>query len=430
MDKAPKIGMIGLGYVGLPLATAFSKEFEVLGFDLNEKRIKELKDGYDRTGEVSSAELTICENLTFSKDEADLQDCSIFVVAVPTPIDEFNVPDLTALMDATEIAARAINKGNLVVFESTVFPGATEDVCVPILQELSGLRLCNEGDHPLEGFHVGYSPERVNPGDPHRRLEDIVKVVSGSSDYAVQMVDSVYSAIINAGTYVAESIKIAESAKVIENVQRDVNIALVNELSKIFFQLDIDVTQVLAAASTKWNFMPFKPGLVGGHCIGVDPYYLTHKAHQIGYNPEMILAGRRVNEGMSGFVGERVVRLMIARGVNITQSKVLVLGLAFKENCPDTRNSKVVDLVKSLRQYGVTIDVWDPLVENSDRPSNLSANLIETPEEASYDAIILAVPHDQFVALGAKGIRPFGKQGHVLFDVKSVFSLEEVDGRL
>ena len=414
------LGVIGLGYVGLPLAVAFGKQFHTLGFDINTKRVAELQQGHDHTLEVSVDELKGSAQLSFSDKPADLSGCNIFIVTVPTPIDEYKRPDLRPLEAASRTVGRAIAQGGVVIFESTVYPGATEEVCVPIIERESGLVFNRD-------FHAGYSPERINPGDKQHRLETIMKVTSGSTPAAADFVDDLYRSIITAGTHKASSIRVAEAAKVIENTQRDVNIALINELALIFHHLGIDTHEVLEAAGTKWNFLPFRPGLVGGHCIGVDPYYLTHKAQQIGYHPDVILAGRRINDGMGSHVARRVVKLMAQRNLQTAQSNVLILGLAFKENCPDLRNTRVVDIIAELRSYNANVHIHDPWVNAGEARHEYGLEMTEEPETGKYDAIILAVSHREFIALGAKGIRAFGKPEAVLFDVKRALPRQGVD---
>jgi len=420
-DLHPAI--IGLGYVGLPLAVAFGRQLDTLGFDINAQRIADLQAHQDHTLEVSADELKATRNLRFSSDPADLADRNVFIVTVPTPIDDARRPDLGPLEAASRTVGRAIRRGGVAIFESTVYPGATEEVCVPIIERESGLRL-------NEDFFAGYSPERINPGDKAHRLESIMKVTSGSTPAAADFVDALYRRVISAGTHKASSIRVAEAAKVIENTQRDLNIALVNELALIFHRLGIDTSEVLAAAGTKWNFMPFRPGLVGGHCIGVDPYYLTHKAQQIGYHPEVILSGRRINDGMGSHVAQRVIKLMIQRRIHVAQSKVLVLGLAFKENCPDLRNTRVVDVIAELRSCHAEVDVHDPWADAAEARHEYGIELIDAPASGQYDAIILAVAHRQFIEMGAARIRALGKPGCVVFDVKQVLPREAVDDRL
>ncbi|MFZ1391298.1 MAG: nucleotide sugar dehydrogenase [Dokdonella sp.] len=418
-----RLAVIGLGYVGLPLAVGFGRELDTLGFDINATRINELRAHRDHTLEVSSEELKATEGLKFSADPADLADRNVFIVTVPTPIDDAKRPDLRPLESASRTVGRAIRPGGVAIFESTVYPGATEEVCVPIIEHESGLRFNVD-------FYAGYSPERINPGDKQHRLESIVKVTSGSTPEAADFVDALYRVVIKAGTHKASSMRVAEAAKVIENTQRDLNIALINELSLIFHRLGIDTSEVLAAAGTKWNFLPFRPGLVGGHCIGVDPYYLTHKAQQIGYHPEVILSGRRINDGMGSHVAQRVIRLMIQRRIHAANANVLVLGLAFKENCPDLRNTRVVDVVEEFRGYHANVEVYDPWVDAAEARHEYGLDLVGELEDGRYDAIVLAVAHRQFVEMGAERIRALGKPGCVVFDVKQVLPRTAVDDRL
>lgn len=418
-----KIAVVGLGYVGLPLAVEFGKSFNAIGFDLRTERIEELGQGIDSTLEVDSDELKEATNLSFTDSIEGVADCNVYIVTVPTPIDNAKRPDLSPLVGASNSIGSVLNKGDVVIYESTVYPGATEEVCVPILEKVSGFTFNQD-------FYVGYSPERINPGDKEHRVTNILKVTSGSTPEVADYVDGLYASIITAGTHKTTSIRVAEAAKVIENTQRDVNIALINELSLIFTKLDIDTEQVLLAAGTKWNFLPFRPGLVGGHCIGVDPYYLTHKAQEIGYNPEMILAGRRINDNMGGYVVSQVVKLMLQKRLHINNARVLIMGLAFKENCPDFRNTRVVDIVDELNDYGANIDIYDPWVDREKAEKEYSVNLIDSPEEGDYDAIILAVAHKEIADMGVEKIRKLGKSEHVLFDIKYLFSAEDVDGRL
>jgi len=417
-----KIAVIGLGYVGLPLAVAFAAENAVVGFDIKPQRIAELAAGEDRTLEVSPAELAAARGLTLSSDPADLKACNVFIVTVPTPIDAAKRPDLSALMAASRTVGEAIGKGGIVIYESTVYPGATEEDCVPVVAEVSGLAFNRD-------FFAGYSPERANPGDPTHRLANIVKVTAGSTPEAAAFVDALYATVVTAGTHRASSIRVAEAAKVIENTQRDLNIALINEFSLIFQRLGVDTSEVLAAAGTKWNFLNFRPGLVGGHCIGVDPYYLTHKAEALGYHPEVILAGRRINDGMGGHVARELVREMDARGTAVEGARVLVMGLAFKENCPDLRNTRVIDIIQPLAGEGARVEVWDPWIDAEEARREYGLELIAQPTGA-YDAVVLAVAHEQFTALGPDAIRGFGKAGAVVFDVKSVLPKAAADLRL
>lgn len=418
-----KIAIIGLGYVGLPLAVAFSKKFDVIGFDINSSRIKELESGVDSSLEISSTELQGATSLSFSSDETDLTSCNTFIVTVPTPIDEFKRPDLTPLVKASQMLGRIIKKGDVIIYESTVYPGATEDDCIPVVEMISGLNLNID-------FFAGYSPERINPGDKNHRVEDILKVTSGSDPATLEFVDALYSSVIRAGTFKASSIKVAEAAKVIENTQRDVNIALINELAIIFNKLDIDTLEVLEAAGTKWNFYPFRPGLVGGHCIGVDPYYLTHKSESVGYHPEMILAGRRINDGMGSYVASQLIKKMIDNKIEVSGSRVLIMGLTFKENCPDIRNTKVIDIVKELQEYNVNVDIMDPWCNPLEAAREYGLEVSKTTEEGIYDSIVLAVAHDEFKAMGVKAIRKLGRVKHVLYDLKCLLAKDDVDLRL
>jgi UDP-N-acetyl-D-galactosamine dehydrogenase len=418
-----KIAVIGLGYVGLPLAVEFGKKYRTVGFDNNPTRIKELKAGHDATMEATSAELEATRKLRFSAQTKDLKSCNVFIVTVPTPIDQYKRPDLSPLLKASETVGRVLKKGDIVIYESTVYPGCTEEICVPALEHFSSLRFNKD-------FYCGYSPERINPGDKQHRLATIKKVTSGSTPRTADFVNALYASIITAGTHQTSSIKVAEAAKVIENTQRDVNIALINELSLIFKRIGIDTEEVLRAAGTKWNFLPFRPGLVGGHCIGVDPYYLTHKASEIGYHPEMILAGRRINDGMGAYVAQEIIKLMTERRIMVADSKILILGLAFKENCPDLRNSKVMDVLNELRRFDAKVDVYDPWVDPNAAYHEYGLRPIKTPKPASYDAVVLAVGHDQFKTMGVRKIRGLAKKVHVLYDVKYLFGREQTDGRL
>jgi len=422
-SKDVVVGVIGLGYVGLPLAVEFGKKLPSFGFDINSCRISELSSGRDSTLEVTGEELALAKQLSFCTTIDHLSGCNVYIVTVPTPIDSSKRPNLDPLKRASELVASVISIGDVVIYESTVYPGATEEVCIPILEAESGLQFNQD-------FFVGYSPERINPGDKLHRLPDILKVTAGSTDETADFVDELYRLIIRAGTHKASSIKVAEAAKVIENTQRDLNIALVNELALIFNRLNIDTEEVLLAAGTKWNFLPFRPGLVGGHCIGVDPYYLTHKAQEIGYHPEVILAGRRINDGMGAYAVSQVVKLMLQKRIHIDGSRVLVMGLTFKEDCPDIRNTRVVDIVSELESYGVTVDVYDPWVDTVVAKKEYGVSLIETPKSGHYDAIVLAVGHSQFKAMSSAGIRALGKAEHILYDIKYVLPAEEVDGRL
>jgi len=424
LNNNKKIAIIGLGYVGLPLAIEFGKQRPVLGFDINTARITELQSGQDHTLEASPEELKAAGQLSFSSTPADLKTCQIFIITVPTPVDQANRPDLTPLVKASETVGKALKQGDVVIYESTVYPGATEEVCVPVLEKFSGLKFNQD-------FYCGYSPERINPGDKEHRLPSIKKVTSGSSPEVAEQVDQLYRQIITAGTHKASSIKVAEAAKVIENTQRDVNIALMNELSLIFHKLGIDTLEVLQAAGTKWNFLPFRPGLVGGHCIGVDPYYLTHKAQEVGYHSEVILAGRRINDSMAGHVADQVVKLMLRKNLPVLGGKVLVLGLTFKENCPDVRNTKVVDIVKTLQGYNTQVDIYDPWIDIAEAEHEYGLKCLSAmPAPGQYAAVVLAVSHHQFVALGESGLKALGQPGAVLFDVKSILPLGAADGRL
>lgn len=419
-----KIAVIGLGYVGLPLAVEFGKKFPTIGYDVNELRIAELNAGTDSTLETTPDELASANQLTCTAEPSQLASCNIYIVTVPTPIDNSKTPDLTPIISATHLLAKYLKKGDVVIYESTVYPGATEEVCVPILEQVSGLRFNVD-------FYCGYSPERINPGDKTRRLTNILKVTSGSTPAIATMVDELYQSIITAGTHKASSIKVAEAAKVIENTQRDINIALVNELALIFNRVGIDTEEVLEAAGTKWNFLPFRPGLVGGHCIGVDPYYLVHKAETLGYHPQLISAGRRINDNMGHFVVSEVVKLMASKKVNIVDAKILMLGLTFKENCPDLRNTRVIEMIDELTNtYNAKVDVFDPWVDKQEAQAVYKLNLIDQPAIGHYDAIIVAVSHDQFKEIGLKGVKAFGKENHVLYDIKYLFPSDGVDGRL
>lgn len=418
-----KLAIIGLGYVGLPLAVEFGKHYDTVGFDINQRRIDDLSAGIDHTLEVNSEELAQSPRLRFSSQLADLAHCNVYIVTVPTPIDSAKRPDLTPLIRASETLAKVLKRGDIVVYESTVYPGCTEEVCVPLLAKGSGLVFNQD-------FFAGYSPERINPGDKQHRVTSILKVTSGSTPETADFVDQLYGSIITAGTHKASSLKVAEAAKVIENTQRDLNIALVNDLSILFNKLGIDTLEVLQAAGTKWNFLPFRPGLVGGHCISVDPYYLTHKAQEVGHHPDVILAGRRTNDSMGPYVASEVIRLMVRKGINPVRARILVLGLAFKENCPDLRNTRVVDIVQALRGYNADVDVHDPWVNVAEAEHEYALKPIEAPNNGDYDAVIIAVGHRQFTALGATGIRAFGKSSSVVYDVKYVLPREAVDGRL
>ncbi|OQW78781.1 MAG: Vi polysaccharide biosynthesis protein VipA/TviB [Proteobacteria bacterium ST_bin11] len=418
-----KIGMIGLGYVGLPLAVEFGRKYQTVGFDINSHRIQELRAGRDHTLEVSEEELAAAKLLTYSADLPDIADCSVYIVTVPTPINEHKQPDLTPLQKASDLLGKVIKPGDIVIYESTVYPGATEEVCVPILEKVSGLKFNRD-------FYVGYSPERINPGDKQHRVTNILKVTSGSTPEIAEKVDGLYKSIITAGTHKASSIKVAEAAKVIENTQRDVNIALINELALIFNKLGIDTEEVLLAAGTKWNFLPFRPGLVGGHCIGVDPYYLTHKAQAIGYNPEVILSGRRINDGMGVYVVSQLVKLMLKKRVHVQEANVLIMGLTFKENCPDIRNTRVVDIVAELKTYGVNVEIYDPWVNAEEAKHEYDITPVDKPAAGKYDAIILAVAHDQFKKMAISDIRALGTPQAIVYDLKYLFPTDQTDARL
>ena len=418
-----KIAVIGLGYVGLPLAIEFSKKYSVIGFDINGARVEELKAGKDSTLEVSVDEIVSASKLHYSCSIDDLKNCNVFIVTVPTPIDTCKQPDLRPLIKASEMLGYVIGEGDVIVYESTVYPGATEEVCIPVVERVSGLTFNKD-------FFAGYSPERINPGDKEHRITNILKVTSGSTGEIAEFVDSLYASIILAGTHKASSIRVAEAAKVIENTQRDVNIALINELSIIFNKLGVDTLEVLEAAGTKWNFLPFRPGLVGGHCIGVDPYYLTHKAQTVGYHPEMILAGRRLNDGMGEYVVSQLVKRMLKERIPVEGAKVLVMGLTFKENCPDLRNTKVIDIVKNLKEYNIDTDILDPWCREEDVKQEYGLQLSTDYKKGFYDAIILAVAHEDFKKMGVEAIRELGKKNHVLYDLKYLLSKDDVDMRL
>jgi UDP-N-acetyl-D-galactosamine dehydrogenase len=421
--KNIRIGVIGLGYVGLPLAVEFGRKYSTVGFDVKVARIAELEAGKDSTLEVSNDELRAADMLSFTADVVGIENCNFYIVTVPTPIGDGNRPLLTPLREASKAIGGVLQRGDIVVYESTVYPGATEEFCVPFLERESGLKM-------NEDFYVGYSPERINPGDKEHRLPSILKVTSGSTPEASDFIDSVYASIITAGTHQTSSIKVAEAAKVIENTQRDVNIALVNELAMIFERVGIDTEEVLQAAGTKWNFLPFRPGLVGGHCIGIDPYYLTYKAQQLGYNPEMILAGRRINDNMSIYVASRIVKLMLKRSLQPQRSKILVLGLTFKENCPDVRNTKVIDIISELEGYGARCDVHDPWVDPVEANDEYGIELTAKPEQEAYDVIVIAVAHKQFRDIGEKGIKAFGKADALIYDIKYLLPADGSDDRL
>lgn len=418
-----KLAVVGLGYVGLPLAVEFGKHRSVVGFDINQPRIDALNEGRDGTLEVNDDELKAAKHLSFSAKSDVLKECNVFIVTVPTPIDEYNQPDLTPLIKASETIGRVLKKGDLVIYESTVYPGATEEDCVPVLEKVSGLTFNVD-------FFAGYSPERINPGDKEHRVTTIKKVTAGSTPEVADIVDALYRQIIVAGTHKASSIKVAEAAKVIENTQRDLNIALINELAIIFNKMGIDTEAVLEAAGTKWNFLPFRPGLVGGHCIGVDPYYLTHKAQSIGYHPEIILAGRRLNDGMGAYVVSQLVKAMLKKRIHVDGAKVLIMGLTFKENCPDLRNTRIVDIIRELDEYNIKVDVYDPWVNPPEAKDEYSITPIAAPLADSYDAIVLAVAHNEFRAMGAEHIRSLGKAKHILYDLKYLLSRDQSDIRL
>ena len=421
--KDVKIAIIGLGYVGLPLAVEFGKKYKTLGFDINQARISELNNGTDSTLEVSDEELAETVNLSYSCQPDDLKTANVYIVTVPTPIDQHKQPDLTPLIKASEMLGKVVKQDDIIIYESTVYPGATEEACIPVVEKFSGLVFNKD-------FYAGYSPERINPGDKEHRVTNILKVTSGSTPEIATIVDDLYRSIITAGTHKASSIKVAEAAKVIENTQRDVNIALINELSIIFNKLDIDTLEVLEAAGTKWNFLPFRPGLVGGHCIGVDPYYLTHKAQLVGYHPEMILAGRRLNDGMGAYVVSQLVKNMLHKRIQVEGANVLIMGLTFKENCPDLRNTKIVDIVSELKEYNINVDITDPWCSSEQAEHEYNLSLIEKPKTDHYDAIILAVAHNQFKLMGVDEIRKLGKAQHVLYDLKYILPKESVDMRL
>lgn len=423
MPQQKLIAVIGLGYVGLPLAVEFGKYRATIGFDINSQRIAELRNGTDRTREVEPEELSQATNLIYTTELEAIRDAQIYIVTVPTPIDEHKQPDLMPLLKASEMVGLVLKKGDIVIYESTVYPGATEEDCVPVLERSSGLKFNQD-------FFCGYSPERINPGDRKHRLTNITKVTAGSTSEVADAVDALYSEIVTVGTYRAESIRVAEAAKVIENTQRDINIALVNELAMIFNRLGIDTEAVLRAAGTKWNFLPFRPGLVGGHCIGVDPYYLTHKAGAVGYHPRIILAGRRINSEMGGYIAQQMVKAMLKKKINVSRSRILIFGLAFKENCPDIRNTRVVDVVKGLEEYGVKVDVFDPLVDQENAEQELKVKLVANIKQGDYDGIILAVGHKDFSKIKADELRKIGKKNHILFDIKYILDRNESDIRL
>ena len=418
-----RLAVIGLGYVGLPLAVEFGKQLPVIGFDINRERVAELRSGHDRTCEIESAELAAATHLTFANDIADIAGCNIFIITVPTPIDLHKQPDLTPLIRASETVGKVLKRGDIVIYESTVYPGATEEDCVPVLERFSGLAFNQD-------FFAGYSPERINPGDKEHRLPNIRKVTSGSTPEVARFVDALYAKIITAGTYKAQSIRVAEAAKVIENTQRDLNIALINELAIIFNRMGIDTEEVLLAAGTKWNFLPFRPGLVGGHCIGIDPYYLTHKAQAIGYHPEIILAGRRLNDGMGAYVASQLIKSMLKRQIQVNGARILVMGLTFKENCPDLRNTRVIDVISELKDFGAAVDVYDPWIDADEAEEEYGLRPVPSLEEGAYDGIVLAVAHREFGEMGPEAIRALGKTTHVLYDLKSALPAANVDLRL
>ena len=418
-----RIGIIGLGYVGLPLAVEFGKIYPTIGFDLNEARIDELRRGTDATLEVSDEELREARLLEFTAEDQHIRTCNVFIVAVPTPIDAAKRPNFKPLEGASRTVAKVLKKGDVVVFESTVYPGATEEVCVPLLEQGSGLTYNQD-------FFCGYSPERINPGDKQHRLPSIVKITSGSTPEIARFVDALYKTIITAGTFPASSIKVAEAAKVIENTQRDVNIALINELALIFERLDINTGEVLAAAGTKWNFLPFRPGLVGGHCIGVDPYYLTHKAQEVGYHPNMILAGRRLNDNMGHYIAATVIKKMIKKGIDTASSKILVMGLTFKENCPDLRNTRVIDILSEFKEYGIEVDVYDPWVSSEEEVKEYGVSLVQSLDKDTYSAVVIAVAHRQFTEISITDLRRLCKEKAVIYDVKGLYPRDQVDGCL
>lgn len=422
--SAARIAIIGLGYVGLPLAVEFGKQFPTVGFDINQNRLNELKSGHDSTLETTDEELASADKLSFTGELQDLKDCNIYIITVPTPIDDNNQPDLTPLIKSSAAIGQVLSKGDLVIYESTVYPGTTEDDCVPILERVSELTFNQD-------FYVGYSPERINPGDKERRLTTILKITSGSTDEVADFVDELYNRIITAGTYKAESIKVAEAAKVIENTQRDINIALVNELALIFNKLDIDTEAVLKAAGTKWNFLPFRPGLVGGHCIGVDPYYLAHKAESVGYHPDVIMAGRRINDGMGEYVAMQLMKEMMKRRIHVNGAKVLMMGFSFKENCPDLRNTRVIDIVRELETLNVEVSIYDPWVSPEEAKAEYGVEVLnQKPDDNQFDGIMIAVAHDEFKAMSEKQMRALGKEQHIIYDLKYVLPRHGSDLRL
>lgn len=418
-----KIGVIGLGYVGLPLAVEFGRIYPTIGFDINATRIAELNSAFDRTSEVPKSDINAAIHFRATNNLYDISSCNVFIITVPTPVDDRNIPDLNPLFKASEMVGKVIKSGSVVIYESTVYPGATEEECIPIIEKISNLTFNSD-------FFAGYSPERINPGDKERRFATIKKVTSGSTAEIADFIDTLYSSVISAGTYKAPSIKVAEAAKVIENTQRDVNIALINELAIIFNKLGIDTKQVLDAAGSKWNFLPFIPGLVGGHCIGVDPYYLAYKAQSVGYLPEVILAGRRVNNGMGSYVANQVIKLMVKKKISFNCSKVLVMGLTFKENCPDLRNSRVIDVISELKDFGCIVDVYDPTVNIEEAKYEYNISTISRLTTGNYDAIILAVPHKEFIDMGIDYIQSLAKENSVIYDLKSIYSINSSDARL
>lgn len=418
-----KIAIIGLGYVGLPLAVEFGKKTRVVGYDINPNRIKDLRSGHDATLEINKNQLNAAKKLSFTNSVDNIADCNIYIVTVPTPIDKHKRPDMTPLLKASEMIGEVLKTGDIVIYESTVYPGATEEDCVPVLERVSGLRFNRH-------FFVGYSPERINPGDKKHRLSTITKITSGSTPRIAEFIDELYASVVEAGTHLAPSIRVAEAAKVIENTQRDLNIALVNELAVIFNRMEIDTQAVLKAAGTKWNFLPFQPGLVGGHCIGVDPYYLTFKAESLGYHPQIILAGRRLNDEMGAYVANQLITKMLKKRIHVLGSKILVMGLTFKENCPDMRNSRVVDVITNLREYGVDVDVYDPWVDPLEAEQECEIAVTKNLKENYYDGVVIALAHKEFVAMGANAIRQLCQSNHVVYDLKSIFSQEESDIRL
>ena len=422
-DREAKIAVIGLGYVGLPLAVEFARKQPVVGFDIDENRIEDLRAGNDQTLEMSPSELSEVDDLTYTTDVRDLKECNVYIVTVPTPINKHKQPDLGALVSASRMVGGLISPGDIVIYESTVYPGATEERCIPEVEKISGLTY-------NEDFFAGYSPERINPGDKLHRLPDIKKVTSGSTKKAAKIVDDLYGTIITAGTHLASSIRVAEAAKVIENTQRDLNIALINELAIIFNRLDIDTSEVLEAAGTKWNFLPFKPGLVGGHCIGVDPYYLTHKAKEVGYYPEVILAGRRINDGMGAYVSGQLIKKMIRSHIKVDGARLLVMGLTFKENCPDLRNTRIIDIVAELKEFGIQVDIHDPWADPEEAKQEYQLDLVSELKPDQYDAIIMAVAHDQYREMGVTAVHELGRSDHLIYDLKGLFGQDEVELRL